>query len=148
MLQCSKKASVSSVWHFVSAPTVSLRSASWIPTVLWLVSLHVPEPTSLTMSPGGSVLFPASSYLHFYSEFEQMRDMMMSWSHWCETCFRSCVSWWREELLLVQNLGFLTFKIFWMHKNWSKNLQKGKKHNSSPFNITYHPFLFALIFCT
>ena len=66
-----------SVWHSVSAPKVSLRSASWTPSLLWLVSLHTPEPTSLTMSPDGPVLFPASSYLHFYSEFEQMCDMMI-----------------------------------------------------------------------
>ena len=32
-------------------------------------------------------------------------------------CFRSSVFCGREELLLVQALTFLTFKIFYMHKN-------------------------------
>ena len=144
MLQCSKKASVSSVWHSVVRQRVSLRSASWILSLLWLVSLHMPEPTSLTLSPGGSGLFQASSYLHFYSEFEQMCDMMMSLSHCRETCFRNCVSWWRVELLLVQTLGFFTFKMFWMHKNWCKNLQKEKNTIVPPLILHINHFCLHL----
>lgn len=47
--------------------------------------------------------------------------------------FRSSLFYVREELLLVRTLGFLTFKTFYILKNFHKRKKKiMKKHNVSP----------------
>ena len=49
--------------------------------------------------------------------------------------FRSSISCGREEFLLVRTLTFLTFKIFYMHKNKYK-LLKDRKKNENDFYIS------------
>ena len=46
--------------------------------------------------------------------------------------FRSSVFCGREELLVVRTLTFLTFKIFYMHKNLNNTLTGRKMHYRSP----------------
>ena len=107
---------------FIIVP-VSSSPLFQIPSFLWLVSSHMPEPSLLQQSSCTKSL-PMS----------RTAD---------EVFHEQCLLWERGDS--VQTLAFLTFKIFYMHRKWYRTVDERKQiknHNRAPVEeYCTHSFL-------
>ena len=115
-----------SVWNAVfQLLLLYAPSPSWRPGLLWLVSSQTPDSTTEQPRKAASYADVGHGDTVWCHKVSELPGGLLA-RH-----FRSGVFCWREELLLVQTLTFLTFKTFHMHKSLRDTIgeRKTNKHN-------------------
>lgn len=116
---------------------VSLRL---LPSVLWLVSAHMPEPEQLTAFQIGSIVYrlPDSftSTVNIFVNYAKVRYGNAVWRHKVtgqdhvtttdEPFQEQCFLWQRGALIDV-DFDLFNYKKFYVHKNWYNTRKERKK---------------------